>query len=194
MLYICENGPIVTAIKSILGVQIAGYLEATVLPIFNQAFYKPFLLTPQTPSWIGYFYCQRLTFFHFEGPQNRRPRKEPFKVWRGKLAAFSATTVSSPKCKKIGSVWKAFPQVHSASQSQEEGKQEKRQPFLLERSRQDSWCVFVPQSCPSSLWPRGLSPTRRPCAWGSPGKSAGAGLHSFSVAMLSRRLIQEERE
>ena len=36
-----------------------------------------------------------------------------------------------------------------------------------------------PSVASDSLWPRGLSPTRRPCAWGSPGKSAGARLHSL---------------
>lgn len=38
--------------------------NATVLPIFNQAFYKPFLLTPQADSHIlGGYLTPSLTFF-----------------------------------------------------------------------------------------------------------------------------------
>ena len=40
-----------------------------------------------------------------------------------------------------------------------------------------STCVLVAQSCPQSLQPHGLGPTKLLCPWNSPGKNTGVGCH-----------------
>lgn len=56
--------------------------NATVLPIFNQAFYKPFLLTPQADSHIlGGYLILSLTFFTLRVLKiDRRPESSLLKV------------------------------------------------------------------------------------------------------------------
>ena len=139
----------------------------------------------------------RLTFFHFEGPQNRRPERSLLKVWRGKLAAFLPSD-----CEQSQMQEKIRQRVESVSTSpfrisksrKKESKRKERQPFLLERARQDSWCVFAPQSCPTLCGPVDYRPPDAPVRGVLQARALERVSTPFSVAMLSRRLIQEERE
>lgn len=82
ILHICEKGPDRLPLSMscwVLESQVAWI--ATILPIFNQAFYKPCLLTPQADCHIlGGYLIPSLTFFTWRVLKNRwKTRKQPFK-------------------------------------------------------------------------------------------------------------------
>lgn len=78
MLYSCENWPTRSPpLETYWMFRSQVTWNATVLLIFNQAFYKLFLLTPQADSHIlGGYLIPSLTFLHSEGPQNRQKTRK----------------------------------------------------------------------------------------------------------------------
>lgn len=104
--------------------------NATVLPIFNQAFYKPVLLTPRADSSIlGGYWIPSLPFFTLRVLRNRKPERSLLKslaLWAHALqqGGCEGPHVQKNKTSDGQHFQKSFPQLKNKAEKNQEKREE----------------------------------------------------------------------